>query len=130
MPRSSTPRGPQPAASTFLHIVHAWNVATPVALGPMAVASPSIVDSQAVNEAADEVVDRARALAGETAPGLEITGSADEGIAAEVIEAASKGASMVVVGSHRRGDLSALVMGSTSHALIRSAASPVVCVPA
>ena len=115
---------------TFLHIVHAWNVATPVALGPMAVASPSIVDSQAVNEAADEVVDRARALAGETAPGLEITGSADEGIAAEVIEAASKGASMVVVGSHRRGDLSALVMGSTSHALIRSAACPVVCVPA
>jgi nucleotide-binding universal stress UspA family protein len=37
---------------------------------------------------------------------------------------------MVVVGSHRRGDLSALVMGSTSHSLIRTAACPVVCVPA
>jgi nucleotide-binding universal stress UspA family protein len=115
---------------TFLHVVHAWHVATPVALGPMAVAAPSMVDSQAVHEAADEVVDRARALAGETVPGLEITGSADEGIAAEVIEAASKGASMVVVGSHRRGDLSALVMGSTSHTLIRTASCPVVCVPA
>ena len=115
---------------TFLHVVHAWHVATPVALGPMAVASPSIVDSTAVHEAADEVVDRARALAGETEPGLEVTGSADEGIAAEVLEAASKGASMVVVGSHRRGDLSALVMGSTSHSLIRTAGCPVVCVPA
>jgi nucleotide-binding universal stress UspA family protein len=115
---------------TFLHVVHAWHVATPVALGPMAVASPSIVDSTAVNEAADEVVDRARALAGETEPGLEVTGSADEGIAAEVLEAASKGASMVVVGSHRRGDLSSLVMGSTSHSLIRTAGCPVVCVPA
>lgn len=114
---------------TFLHVVHAWHVATPVALGPMAIAAPSMVDSQAVHEAADEVVARARALAGETVPGLEVTGSADEGIAAEVIVAASKGASMVVVGSHGRGDLSALVMGSTSHSLIRNAACPVVCVP-
>ncbi len=115
---------------TFLHVVHAWHVAAPVALGPMAVAAPSVVDSQSLHEAADDVVDRARALAGETVPGLEVTGSADEGIAAEVLEAASKGASMVVVGSHRRGDLSALVMGSTSHALIRNAACPVVCIPA
>jgi nucleotide-binding universal stress UspA family protein len=115
---------------TFLHIVHAWHVATPVALGPMAIAAPSMIDSQAVHEAADEVVDRARALAGETVPGLEVTGSADEGVAVEVLEAASKGASMVVLGSHRRGDLSALVMGSTSHGLIRNAACPVVCVPA
>jgi nucleotide-binding universal stress UspA family protein len=115
---------------TFLHVVHAWHVATPVALGPMAVATPSMVDSQAVHEAADGVVDRARAVAGETVPGLEVTGSADEGIAIEVLEAASKGATMVVVGSHARGDLSALVMGSTSHGLIREASCPVVCVPA
>jgi nucleotide-binding universal stress UspA family protein len=114
---------------TFLHVVHAWTVATPVALGPMAVASPSIVDDEAVHAVGDEVVDRARALAGETVPGLEVTGSADEGIAAEVIEAASKGASMVVLGSHRRGELSSLVMGSTSHSLIRNAACPVICVP-
>ena len=96
----------------------------------MAVAAPSIVDSQAVNEAADAVIDKARAVAGETAPGLEVTGSADEGVAIEVLEAASKGATMVVVGSHGRGDLSALVMGSTSHGLIRGASCPVVCVPA
>jgi nucleotide-binding universal stress UspA family protein len=115
---------------TFLHVVHAWHVATPVALGPMAVAAPSMVDSRAVHEAADGVVDRARAIAGETVPGLEVTGSADEGIAVEVLEAASKGASMLVVGSHGRGDLAALVMGSTSHGLIRGASCPVVCVPA
>ena len=59
-----------------------------------------------------------------------MTGSADEGVAIEVLEAASKGATMLVVGSHGRGDLSALVMGSTSHGLIRGAACPVVCVPA
>ena len=115
---------------TFLHIVHAWHVSMPVALGPMAVAAPAMVDSVAVHEAADSVVDRARAVAGETVPGLEITGSADEGIAIEVLEAASKGATMVVVGSHGRGDLAALVMGSTSHGLIRGAACPVVCVNA
>ena len=50
-----------------------------------------------------------------------MTGSADEGVAIEVLEAASKGATMLVVGSHGRGDLSALVMGSTSHGLIRGA---------
>jgi len=115
---------------TFLHIVHAWHVGTPVALGPMAVAAPAIVDSQAVNEAADAVIDKARAVAGETSPGLEVTGSADEGVAIEVLEAASKGATMLVVGSHGRGDLSALVMGSTSHGLIRGAGCPVVCVSA
>jgi nucleotide-binding universal stress UspA family protein len=115
---------------TFLHIVHAWHVQTPVALGPMAVAAPTIVDSEAVHEAADAVIAKARAVAGETAPGLEVTGSADEGVAVEVLEAASKGAAMVVVGTHGRGDLSALVMGSTSHGLIRGAACPVVCVPA
>lgn len=114
---------------TFLHIIHAWHVAMPVALGPMAVAAPSMLDSQAVHEAADEVVGRARALAGEAVPGLEITGSADEGMAVEVLQVASKGAAMLVVGSHGRGDLSALVMGSTSHGLIRNAACPVVCVP-
>ena len=48
------------------------------------------------DEAADAVVASARAVAGETAPGLEVTGSADEGIATEVLEAASKGAAMVV----------------------------------
>jgi nucleotide-binding universal stress UspA family protein len=95
----------------------------------MAVAAPSMIDARAVHEAADEVVDRARALAGETVPGLEVTGSADEGIAVEVLEAASKGAAIVVVGSHGRGDLAALIMGSTSHGLIRGAACPVVCVP-
>lgn len=114
---------------TFLHVVHAWHVATPVALGPMAVAAPSMIDARAVREAADQVVDRARALAGETVPGLEVTGSADEGVAVEVLEAASKGAAMVVVGSHGRGELAALVMGSTSHGLIRGASCPVVCVP-
>ena len=57
-PPSGTPRRRRRGASTFLHIVHAWNVATPVALGPMAVAAPSIVDSEAVHEAADAVIDQ------------------------------------------------------------------------
>jgi nucleotide-binding universal stress UspA family protein len=113
-----------------LHIVHAWTVATPVALGPMAVAAPSAVDAKTLGDAADGLVERAREAATAAAPGVEITGSSVEGVAIEVLEDASKGATMLVVGSHRRGDLSSLVMGSTSHGLVRAAACPVVCVPA
>ncbi len=112
-----------------LHIVHAWTVATPVALGPMAVAAPSAVDAKALNDAADGLVEAAREAAATAAPGVEITGTSVEGVAIEVLEDASKGATMLVVGSHRRGDLSSLVMGSTSHGLVRAAACPVVCVP-
>lgn len=115
---------------TFLHVVHAWNVGTPVALGPMAVPAPTGVEPSELRTAADSVVDRARALAGEVAPGLEVTGSASEGAPIDVLEEASKGAAMLVVGSHKRGELSALVMGSTSHGLIRGAECPVICVPA
>jgi nucleotide-binding universal stress UspA family protein len=111
-----------------LHIVHAWTVATPVALGPMAVAAPSAVDANALNDAADGLVAAAGAAAAEAAPGVEVTGSSVEGVAIEVLEDASKGAAMLVVGSHRRGDLSSLVMGSTSHGLVRAASCPVVCV--
>jgi nucleotide-binding universal stress UspA family protein len=111
-----------------LHIVHAWTVATPVALGPMAVAGPSAVDAKALGDAADSLVESAREAAAAAAPGVEITGSSVEGVAVEVLEDASKGAAMLVVGAHRRGDLSSLVMGSTSHGLVRAAACPVVCV--
>jgi nucleotide-binding universal stress UspA family protein len=117
-------------SKTFLHIVHAWTVATPVAMGPMAVAAPSAVDTEALTDAADAVVAKAREVAAEAAPGVEITAASTEGVAIEVLEEASKGASMVVVGAHQRGDLSSLVTGSTSHGLVRGASCPVVCVPA
>src|SRR5262249_4369257 len=117
-------------AKTFLHIVHAWTVATPVALGPMAVAAPSAVDANALNDAADAVVEKAREIATEAAPGVEITAASTEGVAMEVLEEAPRGARMLVVGAHRRGALSSLLVGSTSHGLVRGAACPVVCVPA
>jgi nucleotide-binding universal stress UspA family protein len=117
-------------SKTFLHIIHAWTVATPVALGPMAVAAPSAVDANALNDAADAVVAKAREAASEAAPGVEITAASSEGVAIEVLEEASKGAAMLVVGAHQRGDLSSLLAGSTSHGLVRGASCPVVCVPA
>lgn len=116
-------------SKTFLHIIHAWTVASPVALGPMAVAAPSAVDANALNDAADAVVAKARELAAEAAPGVEITAASAEGVAIEVLEEASKGATMLVVGAHQRGELSSLVVGSTSHGLVRGASCPVVCVP-
>jgi nucleotide-binding universal stress UspA family protein len=100
-----------------------------VALGPMAVAAPSAVDANALNDAADAVVAKAREVATEAAPGVEITAASSEGIAIEVLEEASKGAMMLVVGAHQRGDLSSLLTGSTSHGLVRGAACPVVCIP-
>jgi nucleotide-binding universal stress UspA family protein len=79
-------------------------------------------------EAAAEDVERAVQATRRAAPDLDVSGSAVEGLPADVLADASTGAGLVVVGSRGHGGFAGLVLGSVSHAVVRLASSPVAVV--
>lgn len=62
-------------------------------------------------------------------PTLEVVESTSEASAAQALIDAATNASMIVVGSHGRGTLAALLLGSVSRALVGRAPCPVAVVP-
>jgi nucleotide-binding universal stress UspA family protein len=92
---------------------------------PMAGTSPAEALLEA-ERTLDEAVDSA--LAGMENPPV-VAREVVEGSPADVLVRASKGADMLVVGSHGYGRLRSLVLGSVSQALVRRATCPVVILP-
>jgi nucleotide-binding universal stress UspA family protein len=79
-------------------------------------------------DAAAEDVERAVQATRHASPGLDVSGSAVEGLPADVLADASERAGLVVVGSRGHGGFAGLVLGSVSHALVRRASGPVAVV--
>jgi nucleotide-binding universal stress UspA family protein len=77
---------------------------------------------------ARDAVDAAVAHAHRAHPCLEVRGTEVEGRAAAVLAAQSASAGLLVVGSRGRGAVQALLLGSVSHAVARSAPCPVALV--
>jgi len=79
--------------------------------------------------AARGLLDLARARVGDDVPS---TPEVLSGVPAEAVthRAAELGADLIVVGSHRRGRLDRLLVGSVSEGIVRRATSPVIVVPA
>ncbi len=71
-----------------------------------------------------QALDTARAAAGP----LDVTGVTVRSDATSAILAESEGASLIVVGSRRRGDLATPVAGSVGHAVLHEAVAPVLFV--
>ncbi|MER7134415.1 universal stress protein, partial [Streptosporangium saharense] len=73
----------------------------------------------------------AEALAGwgERHPDVKVTERLEYGHPVEALREASTEADLLVVGSRGRGDLTGLLLGSVSHALLHHAACPVVVTP-
>jgi nucleotide-binding universal stress UspA family protein len=84
--------------------------------------SPELRSARLV--AVERVVQRARA-AGATATGLTWAGEAGESV---VEAAAAEHADLIVVGTHERGTVGRLFLGSVSHHVVRHARCPVMVV--
>jgi nucleotide-binding universal stress UspA family protein len=83
-----------------------------------------------VVEARIQAAEQAVALAlGSVPKGVSANGEVRDGEAAEQLLEVTENADLLVLGSHGRGLISRLVMGSTSDAVVRSAACPVLVVP-
>lgn len=109
-----------------LRLVHVWSRPMP-ASDPVSLyldAPIDVRDEQAAFLA--EVAQRVR----ERFPDLEIYEHAQEGSAPSAFLASGRTASLIVVGSHRRGPIAAWVLGTVSHRLVTDSRVPVCVVPA
>ena len=106
-----------------LHVIHAIQ-------RPMADASTGVL-VQVGDQAAEEIKMTHSLVDGwrQQYPRLEVVESTHEGAAAQALIDAAEGASMIVVGSHGRSTLAALLLGSVSRTLVGRAPCPVAVVP-
>jgi nucleotide-binding universal stress UspA family protein len=108
-----------------LVIVHAWNL--PAAVDIVGFASGSALDAIAAAHSL--------ALAAATAPlrarhpALTVIEHAEVDSAARLLVERSRGASLLVVGSHGRGALGGLILGSVSHDVLMAMPVPVAVIP-
>lgn len=114
------------ADDTTLTLVHAWRV--PALVAParegagLAVAGLAAATEQALEEAAQRVRD--------AHPGLVVSTRIEAGSSARVLVDEALDARLVVLGSHGRGALGGLILGSVSHDVLMNMPSPVAIVPA
>lgn len=109
-------------------LVAAWHL--PVMMEPL---EPQVVDqliSDTENELADAVQQALDRVGMELCEGLQISTEIAMGRPVDVLLAASHGASLTVVGSHGRGAMRGVLLGSVSRTLLRDASSPVVVIHA
>jgi nucleotide-binding universal stress UspA family protein len=112
--------------ATRLRAVHAWS-GTPVVpmVGPGVIpAVPAEDVHAAARQRLQELLSR---VAGDRAHKVERVVAA--GPAGEVILDNARDAELIVVGTHARGHVGELILGSVSHYVVRHSRSPVVIVP-
>jgi len=109
-----------------LSVVHAWRIPTLLALGWLSAgASPYDEIRMAHAAVLAGVVKRVRA----EHPTVMVRDTLEHGSAAVVLTNAAEDAEMVVVGTHGRGMMTGLLLGSVVHDLLISMPCPVVVMP-
>lgn len=114
------------ADKTTITLVHAWR---PPALLAASSGGPGTSVARLAS-AAERAVDRAAQIVRDAHPGLVVETRTEAGSAARVIVDAALDARLAVVGSHGRGALGGLILGSVSHDVLMNMPSPVAIVPA
>jgi nucleotide-binding universal stress UspA family protein len=107
-----------------LRVVHAWSI--PATLGVEFGAS---VPFDALIEAHTDILTRSVATVESSHPGLQVTGQLSQGAAAPALVAAASTAALLVVGTHGRGAVAGLILGSVSHDVLLNMPCPVIVVP-
>jgi nucleotide-binding universal stress UspA family protein len=108
-----------------LEIVHAWTM--PLLGAPV---SLLVVDESEMRAVHREDLTAAISRIRSTAPASRVTGFSEEGDpASSALAERGKRADLVVIGSHRRGPLAGLLVGSTAAAMLRTLATPLCIVP-
>lgn len=107
-----------------LVIVHAWTIPATIGLDDGA-----MIPFDALREAHEEILARCTARVREAHPGLVVTAVLEQGAAAPTLVDASRAASLLVVGTHGRGAVAGLILGSVSHDVLLNMPCPVAVVP-
>ena len=108
-----------------LRVLAIANTATPFVLGPAAgMAYLATIENRV--KMVEEVVDAAIASLPD---GVTVSSDVRKGLPPEEILRASHGLDLLVLGSHARGPLGRVMLGSVSDAVVRAAACPVLVVP-
>ncbi|WP_161498933.1 universal stress protein [Cryobacterium aureum] len=109
-----------------LSVVHAWRIPALLALGWLSAgASPY----EEIRMAHAEVLAGAVERVGAEHPTVTVRNTLEHGSAALILTNAAEHAEMVVVGTHGRGMMTGLLLGSVAHDLLISMPCPVVVVP-
>lgn len=108
-----------------LHVVHSWQLPTPSwdAVGALVASADDLHDAH--RDILAQHVERLRTAH----PELDIRETLAEGPAALALLDAAEGAELIVIGTHRRGPVSGLVLGSTAVDLLPRSRVPVCVVP-
>ena len=116
--------------------LHAWSLPLVEVPGPFLIEIPGppapSLDQVTADLASDaqECLDRALQEVASEAEGVEIERRVTEGAAATVLVEASRGAELLVVGTHGHGRVKGLLLGSVSQECVSHSGCPVVTVPA
>jgi nucleotide-binding universal stress UspA family protein len=105
---------------TKVHVVHAWR------FDPMT----DLLPSEQIKEDSTELLVREVATVTGLPQSDDVSYSSVQGDAARVLHEVSEDADMLVLGSHRRGPVGEVLLGSVSRECVRHATVPVVVVPA
>lgn len=114
------------ADDTALTLVHAWR---PPALLSTSTGAPG-TSLAPLASAAERAVERAAQVVRDAHPGLVVLTRTEAGSAARALVDAALDSRLVVIGSHGRGALGGLILGSVSHDVLMNMPSPVAIVPA
>ena len=107
-----------------LVIVHAWTIPATIGLD-----DGVMIPFDALREAHEEILARCTARIRDAYPGLEVTGVLEQGAAAPTLVDASRAASLLVVGTHGRGAVAGLILGSVSHDVLLNLPCAIAVVP-
>jgi len=107
-----------------LSIVHSWSIPMTVAIDLGAV-----VPFEALREANAEALATAAGRVRDAHPGLDVVEVLDTGPAAPVLVDAAGDAELLVVGTHGRGSVGSLILGSVSHDVLLNLPCPIAVIP-
>lgn len=119
------------ARGGHLRVVAAWQVVSarcPALTGVPAGRDEEGAESVMRREAADHDLGRVLDQVRHDHPGLDVSGTAMEGRAVDVLTRCAADAGLLVVGSRGHGGFAGLALGSVCHAVVRSAQVPVAVV--
>jgi nucleotide-binding universal stress UspA family protein len=109
-----------------LRVVHTWHIPASNLLGRIGIGPDP---HSTVGAKHQEILDRSVARVTESYPDLTVRASLLEGPAALELVNAAESADLVVVGTHRRGAVPGLLLGSVTHDVLVNMPCPVMVVP-
>lgn len=111
---------------TSLKLVHTWSIPYPLMINPYGLTPDAVDISQDTHQL---VLDKAVEFVGREYPNLVVHPILRQGSPATELVQVAETAELLVVGTHRRGVIPAMLLGSVSHNVLVNVPCPVVVAP-